>query len=371
MINLVAIGANSTYLSFDVIIEAYFDKDNHIAIENLNVKYKTNVSLMENCTLEFANYDFKYWLINNHIVSEKSNYKFEVIKDTKATAIYKPADKIVVVFVDDNNYVLKVDYYNNGDILEEKDYYDERLLNKVGYRFNGWYVDGEELNVKTLTSDIIIKATYKMLDKRNPYRLVVFDGKIPSGQNYYPFGQLVTIIANDDPVNKEFLYWVDDVGNIASPSRKFKFTIIKDIKLTAIYGDIGTRVEEPFININVVTSVIEAKKISYVNQFYFPNNISYKFIEAGMLMIRTTESIDKSLLELDANFRTKDVRVLRAHANSVSPSNEFVMSKVNVEVDDIWYARSYIIYEEMSVIKIKYSFVMTKVKEVIGGKEIL
>ena len=147
--------------------------------------------------------------------------------------------------------------------------------------------------------------------------------------------------------------------------------MIKDTKLTAIYGDIGTRVEEPFININVVTSVIEAKKISYLNQFYFPNNSSYKFIEAGMLMIRTTESIDISLLELDANFRTKNPRVLRANAALISPTNEFIMSKVNVEVDDVWYARSYIIYEEMNVIKIKYSLIMTKVKEVVGGKEIL
>ena len=203
MINLVAIGANSTYLSYDVTIEAYFDEDNHIVIENLDVKYKTNVALMENCALGFNNYSFKYWLIDNYITSEQINYRIEITKDTKATAIYKPNDKIVVVFVDDNNYVLKVSYYNNGDVLQEENYYDERLLNKIGYRFNGWYVNGEELNVTTLTSDIIVKATYKMLDKRNPYRLIVFDGIIPSGQNYYPFGHLVTIIANPDKVNKK------------------------------------------------------------------------------------------------------------------------------------------------------------------------
>ncbi|MDD3382014.1 MAG: hypothetical protein PHT83_00735 [Bacilli bacterium] len=371
VINLVATSAYSSYLTYNVTVEAFFDDYNHIVVDSLNVKYKTNVSLMENCDLDFTNYEFKYWLIDDYIVSQDMNYEIEITKNTKATAIYKPSDKIVVVFVDDNNYVLQVAYFDSGDTFEQDDYYDERLLSKVGYRFSDWYLNDEVFEASVLTSDIIIKAAYKPLDKRNPYRLVVFGGNIPSGQSYYPFGQIVTIVADDDPIDKEFIYWVDEFGNIVSPSRRFRFMIINDIRLTAVFGDVGSRVEEPFININVVTSVIEAKKISYVNQFYFPLNSNFQFIEVGMLMLKTNENVDINLLEFDSSFRVKDPRVVRGSALSISPYNEFLMSKVNVEIDDIWYGRSYIIYEEVGIIKVKYSLIMIKVKEISGGKEIL
>lgn len=370
-INLISLHAVSDFLTYNVTVEIYFDEDNHVVVDNLEVKYRTKISLMEKFNSTFSNYEFKYCLIDDFIITDNINYSFEVTKNAKVSALFKPLDKVVVVFVDDNNSLLKVEYLDKGAVFEKESFYDDRLLNKVGYKFDKWYTSEEVFAPQAINSDVLVKASYKALDKRNPYRLIVFNGSIPSGQYYYPFGQVVNVVANEAPEGKEFIYWQDERGIIVSPSPNFKFMIMNNTNLTAMYGDIGTRDNEPFININVVTSVIEVKKITYVNQFYFPQSNNYKFIEVGMLMINTNENVEMSLLELDNNFRVKDPRVVRGSAVALTPYNEFLMSKTNVNLDDIWSSRSYIIYEDSEGIKIKYSSQMIKIKEVKGGKEIL
>ena len=269
---------------------------------NTTVKAKYADELIINVD-DRQGYDFAYWILNNKIRNLPRDHKFIVTENLEITALFTPNNKHVVVFVDANGDVLKIDWVEDGGSVTAPDV----ELTLPGYVFTKW--DKPLTNIKNNT--IIIAEYTKTTDVK--YNLTVVNGTILKTGNStgtIGYNDVVTVVADEAPEGKVFSHW--QVGHrVVSTQSTYKFTMLSDLNIKAVYKN-EAREDKPFVSIS--DKVILDNKPTYYGNFYIPDG--YTKVEFGFLY--TDENVK---LELN-NEHVKKQQIL----NYFAETNEFIIT---------------------------------------------
>ena len=109
----------------DVEITAVFDESNTIVLENpVSSSYGQKVAFNGSLDALDDGYQFAFWVVNGTVYPEYSyNAEFTVTSDLQLTAVYHPAGKHAVLFMDSNGKLLKTQFVLDGDDASETGLY--------------------------------------------------------------------------------------------------------------------------------------------------------------------------------------------------------------------------------------------------------
>lgn len=260
----------------DISLTTYFDDD--IKVTNkLESEYGSIFTL--DSLEEMDNYQFTYWIINGVVKDYPLDKEFIITEDMEITLVFKPIEKYVVLFMDNDYGLLDIQYLLPGnDATDPNIIYPE----KEGFR-----VSNEKWNrsLFNINNDEVITLLYEPINQEK-YLIEVHGGEIlNSTSNYYYYNDIITIKAIDIP-NKYFKYWVVN-GQILSNQKTYSFTVMKEMNIYAIYDDYVVE-DYPLINLSEAFSIHDGEN-SYKGQFYLPEG--YTLIEYGIISSRSDEII--------------------------------------------------------------------------------
>ncbi len=279
---------------------------------------------------EQENYKFLALVENNFLLKNTFNFvdrsmPYNISVDTNLNIIYKPANKHAVIFVDSNDIVLNIMFVDDNSSITDLSSIDTSMLVKSSNLFIGW--DHDLTNIK---EDLIVTAVYEKDSSNaifnNNYNLTINDGTAYS--SLYKYGEVATIYPTQERV---FVGWMNE-GKIISRDRVYKFTVLNDITLTALYEDDNYE-DLPIINLNSLKNL--NNKASFVGNYYLPNE--YEVIEAGVIL-------KKSLIKEDLTLNSNEIVTVKVI--SVNNNSEFMVSIKNDIQDTVLQGRAYLTFKE-------------------------
>ena len=268
-------------------------------------------------TSSTAENKFMYWKDDNsnRILSYEESYLFEVGSGKSISAVFASAnDSAMVVFKNANGIIYGADF---GGSVPQNPY-------MYGYKFSGWYKDGEKTSLKAGDSvDANEDTTYiaGFGKEETAYKITV-NGKVTT----YSYNDKVTVIADAEKDGKAFSYWAKD-GKAASYDMQYSFYASADSVLEAVYeGSVENK------NVLVMANPVMADETRIA--FFAERNISseYEIIETGILMGTAGD------LNLDST------GIIKAVAKSKTAQGQFTVRKAKASAGETWHARAYVIY---------------------------
>ena len=233
-----------------------------------------------------------------------------------------------VVFKDQSGRILKTESVDQNSEAHPP------TPSLTGYAFIGW--DQDYTNV-TSASALTINALYKRLDTK--YTVTVEDGTLSTGETSgdFQYDKQVTVTANAAPAGKKFSHWERDGVKISTKSNCSIFTPMKGITLTAVFVDEATVMEDvPFISLSHDVQVDETDG----TMMFFANREvtgDYTLVESGILLLKSTDGSGELTVD------TENVILGRINNTSV---DQFYVRRMNINADETWYARAYLIYQD-------------------------
>jgi hypothetical protein len=305
----------------EVEITSYFDANNEVKA-TVVAHYGDQVSFASELPSD-AGYDFVFWVQNGKVVFDEDlnsvavDYSFTVTENTKLKAVFKPTGKYAVVFMDANGDVLKVQYVNKDENASDEDI---TLPTKPGYvvRTGSGRWDKPLIGINV---DTILTLQYEKV-KFDTYILTVEGG---TGSTTAAFDEVVEVVANNP---EDFKYW--KVGNkIVSNQPIFKFTMLRDTTITAVYGEEEIS-DLPLVTISDALSLMDGMN-TFVGQYYLPED--YTLIEYGILTSNTQQRLTLNTLG-----------VKKYQGGRINPeTNEYVMT---LPESTSVCARAYLVYKD-------------------------
>ena len=153
----------------------------------------------------------------------------------------------------------------------------------------------------------------------------------------YSYNDKVTVTADAEKDGKAFSYWAKD-GKAASYDKEYSFYASADSVLEAVYeGSVENK------NVLVMANPVMADETRIA--FFAERNISseYEIIETGILMGKNEG------LNLDST------GAIKAVAKSKTLKGQFTVRKANVQPEETYYGRAYLIYKDVSGVHTLYS----------------
>ncbi len=179
-------------------------------------------------------YVFAGWLDGKVIVSTDSEYTFTAEENVDLVATY--AEGLFMVNVE-NGYV---NGQSSAEIAYNASIYLLAKNPEYGYKFDGWYVDGEKVSsdtkfLFTVMGETTVSANYVKLN----YVLNVVSGTINGDvendrTESVPYMTEMTVVAAEPMAGYVFVGWSNG-GSIVSRYPEYTFAIERDTTLTAKY----------------------------------------------------------------------------------------------------------------------------------------
>ncbi len=292
---------------------------------DLGTKIKLTAALADGETARFM-----YWKDDNSgtIVSYENSYEFTVGSEKSVTAVFAAEEEIYVTFRNINGRIQKAQSSADGNIVVPGDPF------VYGYEFAGWFKDGVLQSIKAGDSvkaekDTIYYAAYK--EKSDLYK-VSYNGSEKS----YKYNSKVSLTAEQTKDNKSFSYWMRD-GKIVSYNREYSFYVSADTTVSAVYeSDVD---EEIVLNMAEPVKVSDSK-IAFFAERNVPSDKTV--IETGILISKTAGlNLENALI--------------KAGAKSTQNAGQFTVRKANVQPEETYYGRAYLIYKDASGVHTLYS----------------
>ncbi|TYQ15580.1 UNVERIFIED_CONTAM: fibronectin type III domain protein [Acetivibrio alkalicellulosi] len=298
-----------------------------------NFEHGTSIALT---AIEGTNSKFAYWedIKTKSIVSYDTVYEFIMGSGRNIKAVFnrvpqEDTDEFTVVFLNRSGMILKSTNVNKGESA-----IPPSVPAMVGYTFTGW--DKDYSNV---VSDMIIYPVFKRLSNR--YTVNVEGGMLSSGKTSgeYQFDLSVSVIAHESEEGKKFSHWLQD-GIRVSTTNEFSFFMPKrDTIITAVYVDEIENIDAtPFMALSEHV-LIDADEKTMI--FTAIRNITeeYTLVESGVILF-------KSLTEFEGELTLETENIIRGRIKNNS-TDQFYVRKLNIEENDIWYGRAYMIYKDI------------------------
>ena len=339
-----AIGYKATEAKEERFLEVSTVGDGTVSLndesEALPVNYKNTFEYGQHVQLvakENPGSKFAYWedVKSQSIISTEPVYETTLVSDINIKAVFYrvPTEEITeftVVFMNKTGRILK-----SVKVEKNKSAVPPEAPSISGYEFVGW--DKDYSNV---VKDMVILPVFRRLPDK--YSIAVNGGTLSDGKTKgeYQFDMPVSVIADEAEDGMKFSHWEQD-GVKISRSREFTFFMPKkDTKLTAIFVEDTEHVDTtPFITLSEDVIVDkDAKNIMFVAT----RNITedYELVESGIILFKSDTKIEEEI-----TLETENVLVGKIKNDS---TNQFYVRKLNVENEDIWYARAYMIYRDSS-----------------------
>jgi hypothetical protein len=286
-----------------------------------------------------VSYRFAYWIddVTSNIVSTNSSYEFFVGTETRLRAVFQKlideTDRFHVVFKDPTGKILSSQLVANAEELVEPD-----APHFMGYEFLGW-----DKNINRISSNLETTAQYRRLSAT--YHLTVNNGTISTGDSAgdYKYDTYVTVNADAAPTGMKFDYWTMN-GVIVSRSESYSFfTIMDSMNLTAEYVEAAASLPGPNDPLIALLPSVAIDSASAPNSIQFFANRDVvpsdcTLIESGFLLYQSDDSWSG-----DLTINSPGVIIAKVKNSSTS---QFYLKKNNVNADETWYARAYMIYKD-------------------------
>ncbi len=321
-------------VNVNVEVNAYFDDENYLSSNLESQQYGKKVSVSGNipaAPVGYEDYEFFCWVVNGFYKPDLPvDHQFVVRGQMILTAIFKPADKYLVMFIDANSEVITGDYVSPGGNATAPDV--------SGYTKPGMVASATPWGDAVLTNineNMIVYLEYEF-DNLNTYEVVVNNG---SGDNAAAvYGSIATAVA-DDGGSMAFSHWVDENGKIVSYESTHSFTVYKDTTITAEYAGV-TPDDEPYIVISDLMRIYEGGT-TFIGQYHVPSG--YTVVEYG---IACAYGVSNFFLD-DEETSCYQSEKLNAQ------TNEFMMSFV---FENDRYVKGYLVVENASTHELEYYY---------------
>lgn len=285
--------------------------------------YKTTIQLethVNDAVSPEGDYVFAFWVVNDVVRTDLPvDYTFTVIGDLDVIAVFSKVGEHAVLFMDSNAKLIDSQYVLNGANANDSAL---SLPDKPGYQVSSTTKWSE--STENITDDVALILRYdKVTD--DTFTLTVTDG---SGSGTYNYNAVVTVNANENET--PFSHWEDADGIILSTNSEYKFTMLENKEITAVYS-----ASPEADSARVILSedlVIREGYNSYLSQFYIPDG--YTLVDFGMLTLHEDKYI--------ADFDTEGV-VINQGFKYYNFTNEFIMS---FAVGSHYSIRAYLIIED-------------------------
>jgi len=302
-------GTQQTPIPVTVTVTTYFDTGNQPAVQITDHNYGDKL-VVTGSLADTTGYVFDYWIVNGVVRTDLAvDYLFTMITDLDLKAVFHPTDPLQysVTFMDANGGVLKIQYVASGTGATAP----ETLPTKLGYEVSGSAWSQGFTNV---TSSIVTVLQYTKTNA-STYTVTATNG---SGGGDYGFNTIATLTANGAPEGQYFNYWATS-DRIVSYDSTYKFTVVGNTALTAVYGS------SPITDVPTVTLsndlALRTGYKTYLGQFHVPTG--YTLVEYGI-----TTSTDYYLIDLGYE------SVQRNKGAIYNPqTNEWLMSFSNATVN--------------------------------------
>ncbi|MGN1169392.1 MAG: hypothetical protein ACI4RB_04650, partial [Acutalibacteraceae bacterium] len=166
-----------------------------------------------------------------------------------------------------------------------------------------------------------------------------------------------------------FLYWVDEYGNIVSTYKTYYFLTVKDTTLTAVYsGDVSNpSTEKAFIKTNFAEHGDDGSLTIYSERCV--NYKSYKLLSHGLIVAPSSKvGNDYNTLYSSLVCNTGNSNILvydKAVPEGQSTAKCYGLFTVAVPQkylqahsldNELWYARSYVLVQNLSTGEVEYHY---------------
>ncbi|MDD4388002.1 MAG: InlB B-repeat-containing protein [Bacilli bacterium] len=254
-----------------------------------------------------------YYVVNGKLRLDLDDaFTFKAYSNYDIKLIYGSETNLHTInFMDTNlDHLSTVYVEDNGDPIEPI------APTKPKSVFIGWVLvedyDKEVLPVEDVTEvnkDSVFVAKYELdeIAKTTTYNV-----SINGTSTSYKINEVVTSTAGAAPEGKVFSHWEDENGNVLSSNPTYKFTVLADTTINAVFND-AKEYNGPIVNMSNALSIREGY-VTYKGQFELVEG--FELVEYGFLFSRSS-----AVLEYD------DLGVTVAKSNvHYGETKEFLMS---------------------------------------------
>lgn len=235
-----------------------------------------------------SEYSFAYFAVNDIVRDDLPfTHEFVVRSNMKITAIYHPNGSVtpanarhVVVFADSKNQIIDVQYIVDGEDAIEPTAKLPVLPPFAKYAATKWLTSDNISDLTNIESNRVYFLQYEV-DTVTNHTVTVTNG---TGSGSYLYNTVVTAIPNSAPEAQVFSHWVDAEGNVLSYNSNYKFTVLSNVSITAVYAASASPV--PVVNMSDALSLRD-NFVSYKGQFSLP--AGFTLVEYGFIFSRSSD----------------------------------------------------------------------------------
>ena len=297
------------------------------------VPYGTEITLTAGDAA--GGYEFIGWYQRNgkQISAEKA-YTFPVYSNVEYVATYQKKNVGTVTFVINDrkaktltqNSISQADYPASSEITPCD-----------GFVFDGWDKTVEEVNaVLAEGNNITVTAGFKA--KEQNITVTVYNGESETPTElHFTENQWITVTA-DDVADKNFACWRLD-GELLSYNKKVSFRTDQDCTIKAFYS-VETVEAVGIAFIKTANYNQDTKKLVFVARLEVPTGAVIK--QSGLVSSPAASYDPEGGVELSLDNAVYKKNSSKS-VGTGGPVN-YTWTKSSVELNDVWYARPYVIY---------------------------
>ena len=289
---------------------------------------------------------FEYWENSaGMVVSRENTYTFTVAGKDTISAVFNN--------VIDNMITIEFESYYGQVIARNQLAVGETMTIpgipfRYGYTAIGWDYNGDgvydankdifnnALERGNISENKIVKITPIYQLNESIYEITVENG---IGTGNYKQNAVVTVQADEAIEGMKFSHWKDSEDNILSYNEKYQFYASENIMVTAIYVE-----ENDSVEVKGTTEIvdyfadIENKKLVFVSMSTVPEGCTIN--KAGIIATN-----NYNIGNDEENFNASTAMYVRGNEWSGN-AYRFTWSKRNVNLDETWYVRAYLVYTD-------------------------
>lgn len=320
----------ATTPTVDVVLTSVFDETNILSQGSVSKTYGSTFSFDTNVLNGLPEgTTFAYWVVNGSVRPELLiNHQFTITNQLELVAVFSPANKHTVLFMDSNGKLLKTAFVNNGETISDSGI---MIPSKPGFEVKTG-LDKWNGSLTNITKDEVFILQYNKVTTAT-YALSVSGG---SGAGTYNYNDVVTVNA-EVPGGKYFSHWKEGT-HIVSYNQSYKFSMLTARSIEAVFVD-SPVTATPVVSMSNNLQIRDWYR-SYLCQFLIPEG--YTYVEHGIIT-----SMNSGVI----NFDTGDV-VRRLSNKFFGETNEFVMS---IPIGSHKSARAYLVVKQGDTILTYFS----------------
>lgn len=283
------VGAQSVLASSNVNVQSvsYFGPGNTTS---------ANVSVGRGSPVTFdhvgvsSEYSFAFYAVNDIIRDDfPIGQQFIARKDMKLTAVFYPNGSVtpanarhVVVFADASSKIIDIQYVaDGGNAVEPNVNIMPPMPTFAKYSETKWLTSTNISDLTGITSNRVYFLQYD-LNTTTQFTVTVASG---SGDGSYLYNTVVTA-SPDAPVGENvFSHWEDAEGNVLSYKESYKFTVLSNVSITAVYSASPVSAV-PVVNMSDALTLRD-NYVSYKGQFDIPAGLT--LVEYGFIFSRSSD----------------------------------------------------------------------------------